>query len=559
MTQDFWSDKRPQSWPDQIDPDQYESLMQIFEESVQRFAGQPAFSCGGATISYHELDQYSSDFASYIQHETNLREGDRIALQMPNLIQYPVCVFGALKAGLVVVNTNPLYTEKELAHQFNDAQVRALVVLENICETVADVLPKTQIETVIITRLYDMDKLLKRMFVASALKYVRRGVPDYDIPLAIPFSKVLSVGRKQAPVLARVRREDLAVLQYTGGTTGIAKGAMLTHRNLVSNLLQLHAVLQDFLEPGSETLVAPLPLYHIYSFTLCCMCMLHNGAHVVLVTNPRDVDAFVEDLGELPMTLFVGLNTLFRALSEHPKFMQLDFSRMKLTVSGGMALQRDVAERWEQLTGCAISEGYGLTETSPVVSVNPAEAIIAGSVGLPLPSTELRLVDDSGVDVSIGTGESGELWVRGPQVMAGYWQQEEDTRAVLTEDGWLRTGDIASIPADGYLRIVDRAKDLIIVSGFNVYPNEIEDVVAMHPDVLECVAIGVPDDRTGEAVKVFLVARAAEIDLGTLEDLCRQHLTGYKVPRSFELRDALPMSDVGKVLRRRLREELLEE
>ncbi len=554
MPENFWSDKLPAGLADRVDPDQYENLMEVFEAALARFADRPAFTSNGITITYRELDEYSSDFASYLQHETNMREGDRIALQMPNLVQYPVCILGALKAGLVVVNTNPLYTEREMEHQFNDAKVRGLVVLENVCEKVERVLPQTNIETVIITRLFDMDSAVRRVFRNTAMRYRKVSVPDYNIPLSIPFTKVLSLGRRNNPILTKPRREATAVLQYTGGTTGLAKGAMLSHRNLVANMLQVRTVMEEVIEEGREVLIAPLPLYHIYSFTLCCMAMVHIGAHVILVSHPRDLEAFCDDMAAQPFTLFAGLNTLFRALCDHPGVKALDFSALKLTFSGGMALQPEVAEDWERLTGCRVCEGYGLTEASPVVTVNPPLAIQPGTVGLPLPGTELRITDDSGNPLPPGGEASGELWLRGPQVMQGYLHQDAETADVLDADGWLRTGDIACIQPDGYVRIVDRVKDMIIVSGFNVYPNEIEEVVNSHPAVIESAAVGVPDEKSGEALKVFVVLRDRDLPLQELEAHCRRSLTGYKVPRLFEPRDELPKSDIGKVLRRLLRD-----
>ncbi len=554
MPDNFWSDKIPAGMAADIDADQYANLMDIFEQALARYAERPAYSGSGITLTYRELDQYSSDFASYIQHETNMREGDRIALQMPNLVQYPVCILGALKAGLVVVNTNPLYTETEMQHQFNDAAVRGLVVLENICDKVERVLPKTSIETVIITRMFDMDNAVRRVFRNTARRYSRKAVADYDIALSIPFTRVLSVGRKHAPIIIKARREDVAVLQYTGGTTGLAKGAMLTHSNLVANMLQVRSALSSHVEEGSETLVAPLPLYHIYSFTLCCMAMMHIGGHVILIAHPRDVDAFVEEMAGREFTLFAGLNTLFRALCDHAGFAQLDFSKLKMTVSGGMPLQASVAQEWERITGCAVSEGYGLTEASPAVTVNPPDAIQPGTVGLPLSGTELRLVDTDGTEIPPGTDARGELCVRGPQVMQGYWRGEAETAQVLDADGWLHSGDIAVIRPDGYVQIVDRLKDMMIVSGFNVYPNEIEEVLNQHPDVIESAAVGVADEASGEAIKVFVVSHNPDISFAELQAFCRKSLTGYKVPKLFELRDQLPKSDVGKVLRRKLRD-----
>lgn len=557
MTTDFWADKRPPSVPSEIDADQFPNLLSVFDESIKRFGDKAAYSNFGLTITYNELDQLSSDFAAYLQHETNLKEGDRIALQMPNLIQYSIAIFGSLKAGLTVVNTNPLYTEREIEHQFNDSGAKALVVLENLCDVVAKVLPKTAVETVIITRLFDMEPPLMRTVKNSAVKYVKKMVPEYDIPMAIRFTKALKKGRKYRPNIVKPSPDDVAVLQYTGGTTGVAKGAMLTHRNLVANMLQIKAMLGGYTEDGQEVMIAPLPMYHIYCFTVCCMCMMAIGAQVVLITNPRDIPGFVKELQQYKFTIFAGLNTLFVALCNDEDFKKLDFSNLKLTTSGGMALQHATADLWEETTGGKICEAYGMTETSPGVTVNPAENIQIGSIGIPCPSTQLKVIDGEGKDIAPGSDERGELCVMGPQVMKGYWQRPEETIKTMTKDGWLLTGDIAVIQPDGYVKIVDRAKDMIIVSGFNVYPNEVEDVVATHPDVIECAAIGVPDDKSGEAVKVFAVSSNPGLTDKELIAHCKDGLTGYKLPRYVEFRQELPKTNVGKILRRELRDEEL--
>ncbi len=557
MSDHFWSDKYPPNVPLDIDPDAYPNLMAVFDESIRKFGDKPAYSNFGVTITYNELDQLSSDFAAFIQHETNLKEGDRIALQMPNLIQYGIAIFGALKAGLTVVNTNPLYTEREMEHQFNDSGAKALVVLENLCDTVAKVLPRTPVETVIITRLFDMEAPLMRAVKNSAVKYVKKMVPDYEIPMSIRFTKALKKGRKYRPNIIKANPDDVAVLQYTGGTTGVAKGAMLTHRNLVANMLQIKAMLDPHLEEGREVMIAPLPMYHIYCFTVCCMCMMAVGAQVVLITNPRDIPGFVKELEQYKFTLFAGLNTLFVALCNNEDLRRLDFSQLKLTTSGGMALQHAVADEWKEVTGCEICECYGMTETSPGATVNPLEKIQIGTIGIPVPSTLLKVIDGEGKDIPLGSDQPGELCVQGPQVMKGYWQRPEETAKTMTDDGWLKTGDIAVIQPDGYAKIVDRAKDMIIVSGFNVYPNEVEDVVASHPDVLECAAIGVPDEKSGEAVKVFAVSKNASLTEEALRSFCKENLTGYKVPKYVEFRQELPKTNVGKILRRELRDEEL--
>ncbi len=553
--ENFFKDKYPPGMPSEVDVKQYSSIVDMLEKSCKKFANNPAFSAIGVTITYAELDKLSRDFASFLQNETNLKPGDRIAIQMPNLVQYPVVVFGAMRAGLVVVNTNPLYTKREMEHQFNDSGAKALVVLANMAHLAEEVLPNTGIETVIVTEIADMHKPVKRAIMNAAVKYIKKMVPAYNLPKAIPFTKAMQLGAKRNFTPVKVGLEDLAVLQYTGGTTGVAKGAMLTQQNLVANLLQVKPVLTATLEEGKEVCIAPLPLYHIYSFTVNCGVMVESGCHSVLIPNPRDIDGFIKELKKWKFSAFLGLNTLFVALCNRKDFQELDFSHMKMTVSGGMALTTEAARMWKKVTGCDISEGYGMTETSPVVSVNQLGAIQVGTIGLPVPSTQVKVIDDEGNDLPIG--EVGELCVKGPQVMKGYWQRPDETAKTMTPDGWLKTGDIALIQEDGYIKIVDRKKDMILVSGFNVYPNEVEDVVASHPDVLECAAIGVPDDKSGEVVKIFVIRRNPNLKESELREFCKQRLTGYKMPKYIEFREELPKTNVGKILRRELRDEEL--
>jgi long-chain acyl-CoA synthetase len=467
--------------------------------------------------------------------------------------QYPVVVFGAMRAGLIVVNTNPLYTTREMEHQFNDSGAKAIVVLANMAYNVEKVLPQTGIEHVIVTELADMHSPLKRTLMNAAVKHLKKMVPAYSLPQAHKLPAVLSEGSKEKFTPVECKQDDIAVLQYTGGTTGVAKGAMLTHGNLVANLLQARPMMGDTIQEGKEIVIAPLPLYHIYSFTLNCGIMLEAGAHNVLIPNPRDIPGFVKELGKHRFTAFLGLNTLFVALCNNEDFKALDFSSLKLTSSGGMALTTDTAKMWQRVTGCEISEGYGMTETSPVVTFNPSVAIQLGTIGLPIANTEVKTIDDDGNETAIG--EAGELCVKGPQVMRGYWQRPEDTQKSFTKDGFLQTGDVAVIQEDGYIRIVDRKKDMIIVSGFNVYPNEIEEVLTGHPNVVECAAVGIPDAKSGEAVKVYLVATAEGVSENELKEFCRERLTAYKVPKSFVFRDDLPKTNVGKILRRELRDE----
>ncbi|MGC1510714.1 AMP-binding protein [Ketobacter sp. MCCC 1A13808] len=552
MVDRIWLDIYPQGVSSEIDFGDYESVLDVFDSACKKYADRPAFHNMGVTITYGELDKLSADFAAYLQNHTDLKPGDRIAVQMPNLIQYPIVTFGAMRAGLIVVNTNPMYTTREMEHQFNDAGCKALVVLANFGDAVADVLPKTGIKHVIITQVADMQPMIKRVLMNFVIKHIKKMVPDFKIKGAVSFTKAMSLGGSATyKEDANPSLDDVAVLQYTGGTTGVAKGAMLTHRNLVANMLQMDLSLRT-LRPGQEVAITPLPLYHIFSFTVNCLGLMTYGALNVLITNPRDIPGFVKEMGQHRFTTLSGLNTLFVGLMNNAEFKKLDFSSLKLTIAGGMAMQRSVAEKWEQMTGCTVAEGFGMTETSPVVSLNPPYAIQVGTIGIPVPGTDVKIVDEEENELPLG--ESGELCVRGPQVMKGYWQREEATKETMTEDGeWLKTGDIALLQEDGYLRIVDRKKDMILVSGFNVYPNEVEDEASKHPAVVECAAVGVPDDKSGEAVKLFVVKSDPNL---TSEDViahCRKHLTGYKIPRYVEFRTDLPKTNVGKILRRELR------
>ncbi|GBC57709.1 long-chain-fatty-acid-CoA ligase [Stutzerimonas stutzeri] len=556
MTDNFWKDKYPVGVASEINPDEYQNIQAVLKQSCERFADKPAFSNLGKTLTYGELYKLSGDFAAYLQQNTDLQPGDRIAVQLPNLIQYPIVVFGAMRAGLIVVNTNPLYTAREMEHQFNDAGAKALVCLANMAHLAEEVLPKTGIKHVVITEVADMLPPLKRMLINAVVKHVKKMVPAYSLPKAVKLNDALALGRGKAVSEASPKSDEVAVLQYTGGTTGVAKGAMLTHRNIVANMLQCKALMGANLNDGSEVLIAPLPLYHIYAFTFHCMAMMLSGNHNILISNPRDLPAMIKDLGKYRFSGFVGLNTLFVALCNSEDFRKLDFSALKVTLSGGMALQLATAERWKQVTGCPICEGYGLTETSPVASVNPIEHIQLGSIGIPVPSTQFKVINDDGQELA--QGEIGELCIKGPQVMKGYWQRPEATDEVIDADGWFKTGDIGVIQEDGYIRIVDRKKDMILVSGFNVYPNELEDVLASLPGVLQCAAIGVPDEKSGEAIKLFVVVKPGE---SLTKEQVMQHmhdnLTGYKRPRYVEFRESLPTTNVGKILRRELRDEEL--
>ena len=560
MQADFWNDKRPAGVPSQIDLSAYRSVIEVFDRSCKRFADRPAFSNLGVTLTYAELDRHSAAFAAYLQQHTDLVPGDRIAVQMPNVLQYPIAVFGALRAGLIVVNTNPLYTAREMRHQFKDSGARALVYLNMFGKLVQEVLPDTAIEYLIEAKMGDLLPTVKGWLVNTVVATVKKMVPNYHLPQAVPFKRALKLGQGHTLRPVSLGLDDVAVLQYTGGTTGLAKGAMLTHGNLVANMLQVLACFsqlgpdgQKMIKDGQEVMIAPLPLYHIYAFTANCMCMMVTGNHNVLITNPRDIGGFINELKKWRFTGLLGLNTLFVALMEHRAFKTLDFSALKVTNSGGTALVKATAERWESLTGCRIVEGYGLTETSPVASTNPyGQQARLGTVGIPVPGTAFKVIDDEGHEMPLG--ERGELCIKGPQVMKGYWQRPEATAETLDAEGWLKTGDIAVIDPDGFTRIVDRKKDMIIVSGFNVYPNEIEDVVMAHPKVANCAAIGVPDERSGEAVKLFVVPREQGISLEELKAYCKANFTGYKVPKHIVLRESLPMTAVGKILRRELRD-----
>ncbi|KPC32896.1 Long-chain fatty acid--CoA ligase [Pseudomonas syringae pv. cilantro] len=554
MNENFWKDKYPSGIPVDINPDEYPNVQAVLKQSCERFADKPAFSNLGKTITYGELYELSGAFAAWIQQYTDLQPGDRIAVQLPNLLQYPIAVFGAIRAGLIVVNTNPLYTAREMEHQFNDSGAKALVCLANMAHLAEKVVPKTQVKTVIITEVADLLSPLKRLLINSVVKYVKKMVPAYHLPQAIKFNDILAKGHGQPVTEVAPAAADIAVLQYTGGTTGIAKGAMLTHRNLIANMLQCRALMASNLNEGCEILITPLPLYHIYAFTYHCLAMMLLGNHNVLISNPRDLPAMVKEVSKWKFTGFVGLNTLFVALCNNEGFRNLDFSALKITLSGGMALQQAAAERWKQVTDCPICEGYGMTETSPVATVNPIQNIQMGTIGIPVPSTLCKVIDDAGNEVAFG--ERGELCVKGPQVMKGYWQRQDATDEMLDADGWLKTGDIAIIQPDGYIRIVDRKKDMILISGFNVYPNELEDVLATLPGVLQCAAIGIPDEKSGESIKVFVVARpGVTLTKEKVMEHMRANLTGYKVPRSVEFRDVLPTTNVGKILRRELRDE----
>ena len=548
-----WLAHYPAGVPAEIDLNEFASINDVFDAAVRNHRDKRAFINMGKSITYGELDTLSRDFAGYLLGEMKLKKGDRVAIMMPNCLQYPIALMGVLRAGLTVVNTNPMYTARELKHQLVDSGASVLVVLDNFGNVAQEVLEQLPNVKPITTGLGDMLGFPKGAIVNLVLKHIKKMVPDYNLPNAIRFRDTLTLGRMHKLPEIRNTPDDLAFLQYTGGTTGVSKGAMLTHRNLVANMQQAAAWVGANVRAGQETIVTALPLYHIFALTANCLVFMKFGATNLLITNPRDMPGFVKELKATPFTAITGVNTLFNGLLNTPGFNEIDFSKLHLTLGGGMAVQRAVADKWKQVTGCTLAEAYGLTETSPAVCINPLDIPeYNGSIGLPVPSTDVCIKDEEGRQLAIG--EIGELCVKGPQVMKGYWQRPEETAKVIDAEGWLHTGDMARMDEQGYCYIVDRKKDMILVSGFNVYPNEIEDVIAMMPGVLEVAAIGVPDDKSGEAVKVFVVKKDPGLTADQVKAFCREQLTGYKQPRFVEFREELPKSNVGKILRKELRD-----
>jgi len=548
----IWLQSYPAGIPAEINLDEFVSLNDLFERTVAQYSGRVAFTNMGASISYADLDQLSRAFAAYLQADLKLKPGTRVALMMPNLLQYPVCLFGLWRAGLVAVNCNPLYTAPELEFQLRDSGAEAIIVVENFAHVFQQVARVVPTRHVIVTGLGDMLGPVKGRLVNAVVKYLKRMVPAWSLPNAVRMRDALYIGQGLAFEKTAATKKDLALLQYTGGTTGVSKGAMLTHGNILANMQQAHAWIKPFLFAGEEVIVTPLPMYHIFALTANCLTFFKLGAHNVLITNPRDFSGFIKELAKYKFTAITGVNTLFNALINHPDFAKLNFSSLHITLGGGMAVQQVVAEKWKSITGCPLIEAYGLTEASPAVAINPLDLeAYNGAIGLPVPSTEISLRDDDGVEVPIG--QTGELCVRGPQVMLGYWNQPAETANVMMADGFLRTGDIAAIDAQGFLRISDRKKDMIMVSGFKVFPNEVEAVVAMHPGVLEVAAVGVPNEHSGEAVKIVVVKKDPALTAEALIEFCRTSLTKYKVPHIVEFRAELPKTNVGKILRRALR------
>ena len=547
-----WLVQYPSGVPAEIDNHEFASLKDVLASSCTRFADLPAYNSMGTVMTFRELDEASRAFAAWLQKVARVQRGERVALMLPNLLQYPVALFGVLRAGMVVVNVNPFYTPRELEHQLNDAGATTIVVLENFAHTLAQVIRSTPVRAVVTTQVGDLLPPLKRLLTNAVVKHVKKLVPPWRLAGAVDFNRVLAAGRAQVFDEVPLARDDLAFLQYTGGTTGVAKGTMLSHGNMVANVLQVAAWMSPNLNDGEETVVIPLPLYHVFALT-GCLSFFSKGAQTVLVANPRDMPSFIKALRQTRFTAIIGVNTLFRAMLDAPGFADVDLSHLKLAVAGGMAVQHVVAHRWKQRAGVPLVEGYGLTESAPVAIANPVTIQEwSGQIGVPLPSTDAAILDDDGELVPLG--QVGEICLRGPHVMRGYWNRPDETAKVMTANGWLRTGDMGVMDERGGIRITDRKKDMIVVSGFKVFPNEIEDVLTMHPGVLEAGAIGVPDERSGEAVKVVVVRKDPALTEGDVLAHCKQHLTGYKVPRSIEFRsEPLPKSNIGKILRRELR------
>lgn len=549
-----WLDSYEKGVKAEIDETLYQSIPDVFRQSVEKFANQPAFQNMGKTLTYAEVGKLAEDFASYLQNVLKLPRGERVAIMLPNLLQYPIALFGILQAGLVAVNTNPLYTPRELEHQLKDSGATTIIVLENFANTLELVLPRTQIKHVIVASVGEMFGFFKGSLINFVLRKVKKMVPEYRISDTIPFQTALKEGAAHTFRPVTLTREDTALLQYTGGTTGVAKGAILSHGNICANMQQAAEWIVNLLRPGKETVIAALPLYHIFALTVNLMIFTQAGSKIILITNPRDMKSFIGDMKKERVSVFVGVNTLFNGMVNQPDFATVDFSNLRLTLGGGMATQKAVAEKWKNITGTPIVEAYGLTEASPGVCANPLNIpAYTGGIGLPIPSTEIELRDADGNEVA--QGQPGEMWIRGPQVMKGYWNRPEETAKVLDSRGFLATGDIAVMDEKGWFKLVDRKKDLIVVSGFNVYPNEVEDVAASHPKVLEAACIGVSSPKTGEALKLFIVKKDESLTAEELIAFCRTELTAYKVPKDIEFRDELPKSNVGKILRRELRKE----
>lgn len=548
----IWHNQYDAGVPHEIDVNKYSSIVEMLEVGFNKYRNNDAFHCMGTTLSYDQIDKLSLKFASYLQNDLKLTKGDRVAIMMPNILQYPIALFGILRAGMVAVNVNPLYTARELEHQLKDSGTKAIVIFANSASVLEKIVKKTEVKHVILTQIGDMLKFPKNHLVNFVINKVKKMVPVFQLPGALNFVECLNEASALALKKPKLTNGDIAFLQYTGGTTGVAKGAILLHRNILANMLQAQGWIRDFVVEGKEIIITPLPLYHIFSLTANCFAYTSFGACNILITNPRDIPAFVKELKKWKFTAFTGVNTLFNGLLNNEEFRKLDFSHLSLTLGGGMAVQKVVAERWQQVTGKPLVEAYGLTETSPAACINPMTIKeFNGFIGLPIPSTEVEIKDDDGKTIPLG--EIGEICIRGPQVMQGYWNKPEETAKVMSNDGFFKSGDLGFMTEEGFVKIVDRKKDMILVSGFNVYPNELEDVVVGHPKVLEAAAIGIPDEKSGESVKMFVVKKDESLTQEELMKFCREHLTSYKCPRSIEFRKELPKSNVGKILRKDLR------
>lgn len=547
-----WFKFYPESVDSEINVTAYSSVVNLFEESVSKYGDAIAYECMGKTMTFNEVDQYSKKFASYLQNDLNMKKGDRVAIQMPNCLQYPVALFGTLRAGMVVVNANPLYTSKEMKHQFEDAGVDAIVILANFANNLEKIRQEIKAKHIIITELGDMLGGLKGTIVNLVVKHVKKMVPAYNLPRAIKWKTMMAKTNASKFRIEKMTLADTAFLQYTGGTTGVSKGAELTHGNIVANMQQISAWMKPKLKEKEEVVITALPLYHIFALTVNCLAMMKIGAHNVLITNPRDMLGFIKELAKHKFTVITGVNTLFNGLMNNEAFAKLDFSPLKVAVGGGMAVQKATAEKWEKITGVPLAEGYGLTETSPVATCNPIDGTERiGTIGIPLPNTDVKIIDDNGNDLPIG--ERGELCIKGPQVMKGYWEKPDETEKVMEGD-WFKTGDIAIMDEDGFIKIVDRKKEMILVSGFNVYPNEVENAIALHPKVLETGVIGMPDDKSTEKVVAYVVPKDKSVTAEEIIAHCREELTNYKVPREVYFADELPKTNVGKILRRKIKE-----
>ena len=550
-----WLKSYPEGVPAEVDVNIYSSIVEVFEQSVEKFTDKPAFANLGTTLSYRDMDRATCDLAAYLQQKLGLKKGDRVAVMMPNLLQDAISIFAILRAGLTVVNVNPLYTSRELRHQLKDSGATTIIILENFAHVLQEIIAETDIEHVIVTRMGDCLHFPKSAIVNFVIKKIKKMVPPYKLDGVIRFKEAMAEGAGLSLNKVNLGHDDIAFLQYTGGTTGVAKGAILTHGNIVANIVQVHAWIKSVIEEGTETIITALPLYHIFSLTANCLIFMRMGARIYLITNPRDMKGFVKEIKNLQFTVMTGVNTLFNGLLRTPEFADVDFSKFKFSLGGGMAVQRPVAEKWKQVTGCTLIEAYGLTETSPGACINPVDLKeYNGMIGLPIPSTEVSIRDEN--DQELAVGETGEICIRGPQVTQGYWKQPEETARAINKEGWFHSGDIGVMNEEGYVKVVDRKKDMILVSGFNVYPNEVEDVLVSHPGIVEAGAIGVPDEKSTEVVKVVIVRSDPNLTEEDVRNFARENLTAYKVPRYVEFRDELPKTNVGKIVRRALREPL---